>query len=137
MTAQDRAKAWTTIETMVAKIQDPVLRKAVLGDMAMRAKMEWGYCPSTKQITPAEIELEDWQRQFLEEVKVGIAYGVPIWSDDVHRENKAWMTKYVRQGGLLSGIPNDIRCEYVDDLYWECLKSEGQELLDLCDYVTK
>lgn len=135
MTVQDRARAWSMLERMVAKIQDPVLRNAVIGDMAMRAKMEWGYCPSTKQVEPADVELEDWQRDFLEQVKIGVAYGVCTFSDDVHRDNKAWMTRYVRRGGMLSGIPDDVRCEYVDDLYWECLKAEGEELMGLCDYI--
>lgn len=128
MNAQERAKAWRLLEQMVGKIVDPVLRRSILGELATRAKLEWGYCPSVKEIPEEEVQLEDWQRDFLDEVKIASAYGIVPKNEEIEKENRLWMMRYVRDGGTLAGIPDEIRCEYVDGLYYECLFKYGDEI---------
>lgn len=128
MTPQEKARAWSELEQMIEKIQDPVLRKSMLSEMAMRARAEWGYCPSDKEIPDPELVLEEWEQKFLDELSVAQAYGVVPWDDSVGGENKRWMMGFVRSGGELSMLPEDVRCSYVDSLYTECLLEYGKEM---------
>lgn len=129
MNAQEKAQSWKMLEQMVDRIVDPVLRRSMLGELAARARMEWGYCPSDKDIPEVGVQLEDWQREFLDDLKVGLSYGFVPHNEEMEKENRLWMLRFVWNGGSLSEIPDDVRCEYVDKLYWECLKKYGDDLM--------
>lgn len=137
MTPQEKARAWSEIEKMIEKVVDPVLRKSMLSDLAMRARAEWGYCPSEKEIPDPELALEEWEQKFLDELAVAQAYGVVPWDDSVHRDNYFWMMKFVRSGGDLGDIPDDVRSEYVDKLYFDCLLKYGWEIEQQMEHLIK
>ena len=126
MTPQEKARAWSEIEKMIERVVDPVLRKSMLSDLAMRARAEWGYCPSEKEIPDPELVLEEWEQEFLEEVKIAAEYGVA----PNEPSKDAWfsMMDFIRHGGELSDIPDDIRSDTIDKLYTECLFAYGREI---------
>lgn len=134
MDVGNKASAWKFLEEKIGKIPDEVLRNAFFGEYARRAEEEWGFCPSGKKI-PAkkEIELEDWQKDFLEEMDVGLKYGVVVKNEEIRKENFCAMMAFVRKGGSLSDIPERERNSYVDGLYYECLKKYGDDLMCLVD----
>ena len=72
MTPQEKARAWSEIEKMIERVVDPVLRKSMLSELAMRAREEWGYCPSDKDIPDPELVLEEWEQKFFDEVLKGL-----------------------------------------------------------------
>ena len=136
MDVNEKARAWKILEEKVNKIEDEVLRGAYLGEFARRAEEEWGYCPSKKKIKKKEVELEDWQKEFLEDMEVGLKYGVCVKNEEMRKENFLFMWRFVRDGGSLSDIPAEIRSKYVDELYYECLKKYGDDLMILVDELT-
>lgn len=136
MKAQDKAIAWAKIESMVGKVESPILRKSILGELACRAKDEWGYCPSSVDCD-TEVKLDDWEQEFLDEVRIASAYGVCMFGDGVHKENENWMMGFVRSGGMLSDLPVGVVSGYVSGLYVDCLRKEGEELFACADFFIK
>lgn len=131
MNAQEKAIAWKYIQDALDKIVDPVLKKSMFGEMYARAERYWGYCPSDEKPSN-DVELEDWQTEFLEEINVASLYGVSMYdeqrSKNIEKENRLWMNRFVRAGGDLCDLPEDVRCKYVDDLYLDCLFEYGKEI---------
>ena len=131
MNAQEKATAWKTLQSMIDKIVDPVLKKAIFGELYARAEKEWGYCPSEEKPSN-KIELEDWEIKFLDAVNTAKQYGVMIVDEEESakrdRENKHWMMQFIRKGGVLNDLPEDIRCGYVRRLYFDCLLEYGAEI---------
>lgn len=128
MTPEEKSRRWRWLENLIDKIQDPILRNSYLYELSECAKRDWGYCPSNRKIKEPELVLEDWEQEFLEEVKIASEYGVVPWDDSVGEENRRWMMGFVRSGGELSMLPEDVRCSYVDSLYTECLLEYGKEM---------
>ena len=126
MNPEEKARRWRWLESLIDKIQDPVLRNSYLYELSERAKRDWGYCPSNRKIEEPELVLEDWEQEFLEEVKIAAEYGVA----PNEPSKGAWfsMMDFIRHGGELSDIPDDIRSDTIDKLYTECLFAYGREI---------
>lgn len=127
MSPNEITVAWKKLVGLIDKIQDPVLKKSMLSEMAMRARRDWGYCPDVREIEDPKLELEDWEQDFLEEVKVGQLYGIPPKKTDLSE-----MRRFVREGGKISDLPPFLQTPYIIRDYLEVLFEEGR---DLCRYA--
>ena len=131
MNAQEKAIAWKYIQEALDKIVDPVLKQSMFGELYSRAEKMWGYCP-TEEKPSNKIELKDWEQSFLEEIKVAQTYGTMIVDEQESikrdRANKHWMMEFIRWGGDLDDLPEEIRSDYVRRLYFDCLLEYGTEI---------
>lgn len=132
MTAQEKAVAWKQIESICNKIIDPVLKKSILGELAGRAKQEWGFCPSEKNIK-ISVRLEEWEQSLLDSIKISEQYGVMILQDEeyskmIHNDNIKWMLEYIRRGGDYRDLPDDVKNEYTLKIYNQALLNYGEEI---------
>lgn len=132
-----QVQAWKFLMEQVKGIQDPLLKRSMIADFRERAKQDWGWDPATGNLTEtATPELNEWEKDFLERVKLGQQLGVYVPGDtDEVAEARVNMMEYVRDGGTLAGIPDDIRTPDIEDLYWECRHALTDELLQQADNV--
>lgn len=140
MNTQEKAIAWKYIQEALDKIIDPVLKQSMFGELYSRAEKMWGYCPAVEKPSN-KVALEDWEQSFLEEIKVAQTYGTMIVNEQESikrdRGNKHWMMDFVRSGGDLDDIPDDVRSEYVDKLYFDCLLKYGWEIEQQMEHLIK
>ena len=137
MTTLDQVKAWNNLNTELNKIPDRNLRIAMREDLRRRALKDWGWVPGETIATTAEPELDDWEKEFLMDIKDTIEFGVDARKDkeDETVAARAAMLFFVRTGGELNQIPQDIRSPYIEQLYYEMLRGIGRESLEQADIV--
>lgn len=135
---QKHAKAWKFLQDKVAKIQDPTLRNTMMAAFRQRALAEWGYCPDdgllAKNTTAPQ--LDAWEQEFVQDIDDAV-----MWQIDTRdkkrtqtlNEARAHMMDFVRHGGMLSEIPDYIRCDVIDNLYYDCLESIHRDTIAAAD----
>lgn len=126
---QEQVRAWKWLKSQVEKVQDPVLRNAMMAEFRSRALRDWGYDPETGR-PPKENELllTDWERDLLDDIKKAQAFGLDI--NYVRKDKRAAEEKelqknmyfFIRDGGSLADIPEEIRTNTVVDAYLGALK---------------
>lgn len=121
-------KSWQEMVRVLDGIPDPRLRKLYRDSLVLKAIDEWGFNPDTlkqESIRP-EMVLDDWEKRLLERIKVMQEYGFdPVTKEEKEAEErkaKLAMYQFVRSGGTLADIPEDLRTEYNVDLYLEAVK---------------
>lgn len=124
---------------MMGDVQDPLLRRGMIAEFREKALRDWGWDPVSGNLqTPQieEIELDEWEQDFLTRVRIGQQVGVHVpGEDDETAQARLNMLAYVRDGGTLDGIPDDIRTPDMEKLYWECREAEHQEMMAQCDNI--
>ena len=137
----EKARAWKELKQMLARIQDPDLRSAILGELTKRAIAEWGYNPENGFVDDnAPVELTDWEKVFVADIRKTVLYDLDVRAEKRKkgdREFMASMMAYVRDGGKLEDIPAHIRCESVDRAYRECRDRLHAEMMEEADFVIK
>lgn len=138
MTTLDQVKAWNNLNAELNNIPDRNVGIAMREDLRRRALKDWGWVPGETMATMAEPELDDWEKEFLMDVKDTIEFGVDVRKDK-HKEAiadaRTNMLFFVRTGGMLDQIPQDIRTPYIEKLYYEMLREIGRESLEQADIV--
>ena len=56
---QEQVRAWKQLKEMVAKVEDPTLRNAMMAEFRNRAINEWGYCPDDRNATRRDVPALD------------------------------------------------------------------------------
>lgn len=123
---QEQVRAWKQLKEMVAKVQDPTLRNAMMAEFRSRALRDWGYDPETGR-PPKEDELllTDWERDLLDDIKKNQTFGVDTRAEKRETERKELeknMYFFIKDGGSLADIPAEIRTDTVVDAYLRVLK---------------
>lgn len=129
---------WKFICDKLDKIKDPILRNVVRAQLAERARREWGFDPTDsankKKIKNAAPILDPWEQKFSKAIDAAITYGVkPSFIGEEAKEARANMMDFVRHGGMLSEIPDYIRCDAIDNLYYDCLESVHRDTIAAAD----
>ena len=141
MNELEKLRAWKQLKEMLSKIYDPDTRHMYYRALLVRATSDWGFNPDkpTDAITtPDSIELNDWEKEFVEDIKDSIVFGFNVRAEKSRQTDSdcyASMMRFVRDGGALKDIPENLRCETIDTLYRECRDRYHQEFMDLADYV--
>lgn len=133
-----QVQAWKFLIEQVNQVQDPLLKRAMIADFRERALHDWGWDPATgKSADSQNAELDTWEQDFLERVRLGQQLGVHISGpNNETSEARANMTAYVRDGGTLDGIPDNIRTPDIIELYNKCKQEEFEELMRQADNVS-
>lgn len=123
---QEQVRAWKQLKEMVAKVEDPTLRNAMMAEFRNRAINEWGYCPDDRNATRKDIPaLDSWERDLLDDVKKTQTFGVDTRAEKHETERKELeknMYFFIKDGGSLADIPPEIRTDTVVDAYLRVLK---------------
>ena len=131
-------RAWKFLMEELQKIQDKDLKKAVIAEFRERALRDWGWDPATGNLAePRTPELDEWEKDFVERVQLAQQLGVFIPDPALDAETRAEMRKFIRNGGTLLDIPENLRTPVIIDLFYAVLHEEGEELLGLADYFIK
>lgn len=134
-----QVRAWKELMKMVANVQDPLLKRGMIAEFREKALRDWGWDPITGNLAAAEsAELTDWEKQCVEDVRLSADYGINVRVEkqaEEHAQARLNMAAYVRNGGTLDGIPENIRTPDIKKLYWECLDAGHNEMMAQVDNI--
>lgn len=125
-------QAWKFILSHLEKIQDKTFRNILLATFRRRAIQDWGFDPETSYVVKdPDVKLDDWEKEFLLAINDAMAYGVnPRTEEQKALRNLALasMIDFIRHGGTLTEIPDDVLTQNTIDLYFEALHNETTRL---------
>jgi len=143
LTTLEQVKAWNWLMAQVAQVSDYNVRLAMKEEFRRKALRDWGWVPGEKIKPEQEPELDDWEKDFLTDVRDVVEFGVDIRKEKREQtlamacEAKIAMLDWIRTGHDLYDIPVEIRRPPIVALYNECEKYLRDELMAQIDNVTK
>ena len=134
MSIQQQTKAWKFLKDYISKVQDPTLRNVMMAEFRKCAIRDWGFNPDDRYAVAKEptIELDDWEKEFIADINDHKMFKVDTRAEkrkQTDKEAHARMLQFIEQGGNLLDIPDDIRTDTVEKLYYECLMEYGDILM--------
>lgn len=121
MTLQEKTQAWKQLKELVGKVVDPTLRTMIMGEFRNRATADWGIDPENTPRPTQKVELDDWEKALLEDIHDYKEYGVDLHSrTDPKQEAHNRMLSFIDGGGTLADIPENIKTDYIKELYNQC-----------------
>lgn len=130
---QERTKAWKWLKEQVKLVHEPILQKAMMAEFRKRAAQEWGYNPDSRYgIAKENIELDEWEKELVADINEHNNFEIDTRKEkreQTHKEAKARMLDFIAHGGNLLDIPDDIRTDTVEKLYYKCLLEYGDILM--------
>lgn len=130
----EKIRAWNSLKEQISKIYDPKTRNVYYKALLARACAEWGFNPERpgQPIQNEPVELDDWEKEFVEDINDTIIFGIDVRKDkreQTKKEAKRRMLQFVEQGGKLSDIPDDIRTDTIKKLYYKCVLEHGDNII--------
>lgn len=137
---QQQVQAWKFLKQQVAKVKDPMLRRAMMTEFRQRALRDWGYCPEDGSVAQkSDVVLNNWEQDFFKGVKGAADFGVDPRKEkreaELH-EARCRMRQFVENGGCLMDIPEEIRTPFITDLFYEAVHWYGDQLMEAYDAVS-
>lgn len=137
---QQQVQAWKFLKQQVAKVKDPVLRRAMMTEFRQRALRDWGYCPEDGSVAQkSDVVLNNWEQDFFKDVKGAADFGVDPRKEkreaELH-EARCRMRQFVENGGCLMDIPEEIRTPFITNLFYEAVHWYGDQLMEAYDAVS-
>ena len=124
MDVAQKVKAWRYLEAMLGRIKDPLLRNGFRLEYMKRAREEWGFCPTDTELYQQQDEvpeLTEAEQAVLDRINAYLEYGVDIRTDEEKQRQEAEtlnnMVDLIERGGTYWDIPEDIRCDYLKEIY--------------------
>lgn len=114
-----KLKVWNAVKEAINKIYDPKTKKLYYKTLLLKAIDEWGFNPEnpTKIKQSTEIKLEKWEQEVLDRIKAAQEYGIDIRTAEEKKNLdigfRVEMLKFVKEGGKLSDLPENLRHEKV------------------------
>lgn len=137
MELNDFTIRWKWLKSQVSLVRDEDLRKVMMAEFRKRAYEEWGFDPETTKINSVrKIELDDWEKEFVEDIKKAEIYELDTRvekREKTRKEAKARMKDFISKGGSLKDIPEEIRSNTIEKLFYECLFEYGDEIMKEVD----
>lgn len=138
MNLQEQTKAWKFLKDCVAKVVDPTLRNVMMAEFRKRAIRDWGFNPDSKYgvAKNESVELDDWEKEFVADIEKAIKYEIDTREEKrkkTMKEAKARMMQLIVSGGTLADIPDDVRSDTIDKLYYQCLMEYGDQIMQEAD----
>lgn len=143
MNELEKLRAWKQLKEMVAKIYDPKTRQMYYRALLARATNEWGFNPERPSDTKPNfeyLELDDWEKKFVEDINDSITFGFNVRKINQSQEfveARRNMKDFISKGGMLKDIPDEIRTPDIVKIYVQELLNEGEDLLEMADLVLK
>ena len=143
MNELEKLRAWKQLKEMVAKIYDQKTRQMYYRALLARATNEWGFNPERPSDTKPNfeyLELDDWEKKFVEDINDSITFGFNVRKINQSQEfveARRNMKDFISKGGMLKDIPDEIRTPDIVKIYVQELLNEGEDLLEMADLVLK
>ena len=141
MNELEKLRAWKQLKELVARIYDPKTRQMYYRALLARATNEWGFNPEKPSDTNLNfeyLELDDWEKEFVEDIKDSITFGFNVRKQKQSREyieTRRNMRDFIRKGGMLKDIPDDLKTPEIINIYIKEILFECDEVLELVDSV--
>lgn len=137
MVVQNKVVAWKFLKSALKNIRDDVLRKSLFAEFRKRAFEEWGFDPETTKINKEnKIELDDWEKEFVEDIEKTKAYELDIRKEKREKtaaEAKNRMRQFIEGGGKYSDLPDYLQNKHIARLYLDTLFEEIQNCEDFLE----
>lgn len=138
----EKIRAWNALKNELSKIHDYKTRVVYYKALLARACAKWGFNPEKpgQPIQNESAELDDWEKEFVEDINDTIVFGIDVRKEkrqQTYQETKARMLQFIERGGCLLDIPDNIRKDTIEKLYYDCLLEYGDKLLEQVDLITK
>lgn len=143
MNELEKLRAWKQLKEMVAKIHDQKTRQMYYQALLARATNEWGFNPEKpgdKKPNFEYLELDDWEKEFVEDINDSITFGFNVRKQKQNTEfleMRRNLRYFITHGGKLADIPEDIRTPYIVKAYFKEFLFEIQETLESLEYIIK
>lgn len=140
MTTLEQVKAWRLLLGQLSKIPDYNMRIAMKEELRRKALKDWGWVPGEQTNFSVEPELDSWEKEFVEDIRDTVEFGV-----DVRKEKRTEtrtdaiinMADFIRNGGTIQDMPEDIRTPDVVKQFYDELTRQGDELIAQLDNTIK
>lgn len=139
----EQVRAWRFLLAECQKIQDPLLRHALIADFHGRAFNEWGWNPLLTQpsATNATPELDEWEKDFIADIQITADYCADIRQEKRHEvlnAAKVNILDFIKNGGTPAQIPQSLATPDIVNLYHECLAHlVGDAVLEAEDFINR
>lgn len=137
MNELEKVRIWNDLKEKLKLIYDNKTRQMYYKALLVRAINNWGFNPDKPADQVNEIELDDWEQEFLESINDFKMFGIDTRKEkreQTHKEALSRMKNFIIKGGRAADIPQDIK---VDSLYFEALFSMGDDILNEADSLLK
>lgn len=130
----EKIRAWNALKDQISKIYDYKTRGVYYKAFLARACSEWGFNPENpgQQVPTQSFELDDWEKEFIEDINDTNTFGVDVRKEKREKEIKeahARMMQFVEQNGKLSDIPDNVCTNIIKTLYYDCLLKQGDNIM--------
>lgn len=124
MNDYQKLQAWNNLKNLLKGIIDKKANKLYHDTLLLKAIREWGFNPEKiDKVNTPKIELTDWEKELLNDIQAVQEYGIDTRKEKRKQTDKEFrlaMLDFVKSGGLLSDIPENLRNEKaIKDAYWE------------------
>lgn len=137
MNELEKVRIWNDLKEKLKLIYDNKTRQVYYKALLVRAINNWGFNPDKPADQVNEIELDDWEQEFVESINDFKMFGIDTRKEkreQTHKEALSRMKNFIIKGGQPADIPQDIK---VDRLYFEALFSIGDDILNEADSLLK
>ena len=137
MNELEKVRIWNDLKEKLKLIYDNKTRQMYYKALLVRAINNWGFNPDKPSDQVNEIELDDWEQEFVESINDFKMFGIDTRKEkqeQTHKEALNRMKNFIIKGGQRADIPEDIK---VDSLYFEALFSVGDDVLNEADNLLK
>lgn len=117
---QEIVKAWKFLESQINLIKDPILKNSIFAEYKLRALKEWGFFPKTGQIIKKEIQLDDWEKELVEDIEKHKLYEIDTRVEKRKKTNieaKNRIYSFIERGGRFRDLPEDLQNKHILKLY--------------------
>ncbi len=139
MSVSEYVSKWKFLKGQLKLVRDPILRNVMLAEFRKRAIRDWDFDPETSNLNKNVI-LDDWEKELVEDINDFKSFGVDNRiekREQTKKEAKARMKDFISRGGSLKDIPDDVRSNMIEKLYYECLFEYGDEIMKETDVFIK
>ena len=129
MNDYQRLQTWNKIKETLKGIIDPKTNRLYHDALLLKAIREWGFNPEKQDKLKKQenIELNDEEKNILKRIKAAQEYGIDIRTqeekDNLDKEFRLSMLDFVRTGGNLDDLPDNLRnSKVIIDGYFEIVE---------------
>lgn len=133
MNELEKIRTWNNLKGSINKIYDYNTRKTYYKALLARAIQEWGFNPENPTDDSVAPELDDWEKEFVEDINDFKMFGIDTRTEkrqNTHKEALARMKDFILHGGKFKDIPENIQ---VSNLYIEALVGIGDNICEEID----
>ena len=120
MELNERVISWKKLKSLLELVRDKDLRNAMLAEFRKRAIRDWGYNPDTAFVKSQEIELDDWEKELVEDIKKAETYETDTRVEkrkQTEKEALARMKNFIETGGTYYDLPVELQNKHTAKLY--------------------